>query len=345
MEHGVLFYLVSWVWALGLSIVFLWSSMRIPYFRERYERRESGREVTIPRFYRLGGAVLMSIFLLLLLGDNRLEWNAPFATLWVGSLAILMFSIADDLGHIVWPWHLAFQILLSLLVYSAGMRLDVGVYLGQWLSNPAPALAAFGVVAWVLLIVNAINWADGTDGLMPGIALLSFGTLFLLALRPEVNQPTVAILAAILAGLALGLLLFNWYPARILSGTGGAYFFGFVLAVLGLYAGMKVATLLIVLAVPVFDALFVVFRRLMLGRSPFLPDRGHLHHLFLERGWRPVTIASVYLVVTGLMATLALSIEGNRKALVFLIAGAFVLLLSLSLRVSLYPRPEAHHPL
>ncbi|MFZ1654586.1 MAG: MraY family glycosyltransferase [Candidatus Moraniibacteriota bacterium] len=336
MDHGAFFYLVSWCLALGFALALLWSIRRIPFFRASYERWESGRTGVVPRYRRLGGAVLVSIFLLLLLADRRFEWTAPLVTLWIGSLAILWFSLVDDLSHIAWPWHLAFQILLSLLVYSAGMRLDVGQYLGQWQNDPAPVLAALGVVAWVLVIMNAINWADGTDGLMPGIALLSFSTLFVLALRPEVNQPTIAILAVILSGLALGLLFFNWHPARILAGTGGAYFFGFTLAVLALYAGMKVATLLLVLAIPVLDALIVVARRLVLGRSPFLPDQAHLHHLLLARGWQPTTIAFAFLTVTGLMALLALSLEGGSKAVVFLIAGVLLTLLTLVLHASLH---------
>ncbi len=337
MEHGPLFYLVSWVMALAFSVGFLGLSMWVPYLREDYHRSESGRDQIISRFYRIGGGIVIGIFLLLLLGDTRLVRDAPFVTLWIGALAILLFSLADDFSPVTWPWHLALQGCLGLLVFSSGMRLDIASYLNHSGETLSPLFAVIGVIVWVVLIMNAINWSDGTDGLMPGIAFLSFGTLFLLALRPEVNQPTIAILTVSLAGLALGLLLFNWYPARILAGTGGAYFFGFTLAVLALYAGMKVATLLLVLALPVFDALIVVFRRLMLGRSPFLPDQGHLHHLLLARGWGPATIASVYLLVTGLLALLALSLEGGSKAVVFLIAGILIALITLVLHASLRP--------
>lgn len=288
----------------------------------------------MPRFYRLGGSLLAGLFLFFLLGDGRLEWNAPFLALGIGSLAIIIFSVADDFGYVRWPWHLSFQVLLGVLVFSSGMRLDLGAYLTLPASEPLLLVGLLGVIVWVVLIMNAMNWADGTDGLMPGIAMFSFGTLFLLALRPEVNQPTIAILAVILLGLALGLTLFNWYPARILAGTGGAYFFGFALSVLALYAGMKVATLLLVLALPVLDALFVLVRRIIHGRSPFLPDEEHLHHLLLARGWRPSSVAIVYLVLTGFMGLLALSLDGENKAIAFAVAGALFFTLSFSLQVS-----------
>ena len=335
MEHGPLFYLVSWLAALGLTLFTLSSITRIPFLRASLVRQEQGRERAMPRYFRLGGVFLAVLFLLFIVGDGRLEWNPPLVALCIGSFAIIFFSTADDLAHISWRWHLAFQVLLGALVFSSGMRLLVGEYLGYFGGELFPFLGLLGVVAWVVLIMNAINWSDGTDGLMPGIASLSFSTMFLLALRPEVNQPAVAILSVTLLGLSLGLLLFNWHPAKILSGTGGAYFFGFALAVLGLYAGMKVATLLLVLAVPVFDALFVFTRRILSGRSPFLPDKEHLHHLLLARGWQPAWVASVYLGVTGLMGLLALSLEGSQKLIVFFAAGVLSAVISVLLHVSL----------
>ena len=344
MEHDPLFYLVPWFSALVLTVAVLSLIGYIPFFREVAVRQEKGRACSAPRFYRLGGAFLASIFLSLLIADGRVEWNPPFVALCIGSLAIIIFSVADDLDHVAWPWHLAFQILLGVLVYSAGMQLEIWSYLGgsgegsfSWL------IGLGGVILWVILIMNAINWSDGTDGLMPGVAFLSFGTVFILALRPEVNQPAVALLGATLLGLSLGLFLFNWYPAKILSGTGGAYFFGFALAVLALYAGMKVATLLLVLAVPVLDAISVFIRRVASGHSPFLPDKEHLHHLLLARGWQPTWVAAAYLVVTGLMGLLALSLEGSEKAIVFLIVGMLFVATSIVLHISLRTQFKKDH--
>jgi UDP-GlcNAc:undecaprenyl-phosphate GlcNAc-1-phosphate transferase len=167
----------------------------------------------------------------------------------------------------------------------------------------------------------------------------------MLALRPEVNQPTMAILSMTLLGLSLGLLFFNWYPAKILSGTGGAYFFGFALATLALYAGTKVATLLIVLAIPVFDALFVLVRRLVEGHSPFLPDEAHLHHLLLARGWHPALIASTYLLVTALLGLLALALQDGSKVLAFAATGLLLAAATAALHWSLRDLPKMKHPL
>lgn len=321
MGHSPDFYLVSWAVALVSSVAVFFLVTRTTQLKRLIVRREAGRDNTFPVYYRFGGAILAVLFLVLLMSDARLEWNAPFLALCIGSLAIIAFSLADDFSHVAWPWHLSFQILLGILVFSSGMRLDIQSYF-QGMSSDWPATLSFiGIVLWVVLVMNALNWVDGTDGLMSGIVAFSFGTIFILALRPEVNQPTIAILSMTLLGLSLGLLFFNWHPAKILAGTGGAYFFGFALATIALYAGTKAATLLMVLAIPVFDALFVLVRRLVEGHSPFLPDKAHLHHLLLARGWHPTLIASTYLLLTALLGLLALALQDGSKALAFTSTG------------------------
>jgi len=334
MEHGAGFYLISWFGALASAIGLFLLVLHIPYLQRARVRHEDGRTSAAPIIFRLGGFLLAFVFLTLLLLDQRLEGTPSYWALWVGTLGIMAFSIVDDLSHVLWPWHLGFQLLLAGLVFSSGMKIQLGGYfpiLSSW--DGSALIGLLLVSAWIVLVMNAVNWIDGMDGLMPGVAALSFASVFFLSLQPEVNQPAVGILSIMLFALALGLLFFNWYPARILAGTGGAYFFGFALAVLGLYAGMKVATLLLVLIVPVFDALFVVSRRLFLGRAPFHPDEEHLHHLLRSFGWGPGRIAATYLILTAAMSLLALSLEGDRKILPFAFGGITLFLISILLNI------------
>lgn len=335
MEHGPWFYLLSWFLAFTLASISTLSLLRMHFFQQVVYRNEAGRESSAPRAFRMGGLVVAFVFLILLCFDTRLEWTPAFVALLIGTLSILTFSLADDFSHVSWPWHLGFQFLLGFLLFVSGMRIDLGAYFeGMSFLDSSILFMLSLVLTWVVLVMNALNWSDGIDGLMPGVATISFATIFCLSLRPEVNQPTIGIIASVLLGLSLSLLLFNWYPARILAGTGGAYFFGFALAALGLYAGMKVATLLLVLAVPVFDALFVIIRRISMGRSPFHPDEGHFHHLLRSRGWGDSQIASVYLVLTASMALLALFMEESGKLLSFLLIGTIIATVLLQLHVS-----------
>lgn len=336
MEHGPMFYLSSWLLALLFSATALFLAFKAPFLRKIRERKEGYRSTASSIGFRLGGFFLAGIFLLLLLGDSRLEHTESFIAFFIGTTAIMVFSLADDLAHVAWPWHLGFQILLGILLFTSGLKIEIGTYFpGLSALDDGLLTGLFLVLVWLLLIMNALNWADGIDGLMPGVAAISFGVLFLLALRPEVNQPAVAILSIMLFGLSLSLLFFNWYPARILAGTGGAYFFGFALAVLGLYAGMKIATLFLVLVVPVFDALFVIVRRICLGHSPFQPDQEHLHHLLRLRGWSVSQVAAAYLFFTTCLALLALSFEEEKKLIFFISSGILIILASSTLHFSL----------
>lgn len=336
MEHGPLFYLASWILAITFSTAALFLAIRVPFFQKNIERQEPNRSTVSAISLRLGGFFSAGVFLILLLGDPRLEHTESFAAIGMGTLAIMLFSLADDMRHVSWPWHIGFQILLGVLLFTSGLALEIGVYFPALASLDDMAFTSLALLLfWLILVMNALNWSDGIDGLMPGVAAVSFATLFLLSLRPEVNQPTVAILSIMLFGLALSLLFFNWHPARILAGTGGAYFFGFTLAVLGLYAGMKIATLFLVLIVPVFDALFVIARRILIGHSPFQPDREHLHHLLQLRGWSASQVSATYLLLTAAMALLALTLEEESKLAFFVSSGALIVLVSLFLHFSL----------
>lgn len=139
-------------------------------------------------------------------------------------------------------------------------------------------------ILWMVGMVNVINFLDGLDGLASGVSGIAALVIFALALTPDVNQPLVALLAIILAGSALGFLPFNFYPAKIFMGDSGSYFLGLMLAVLAIYSGGKLATILLVLGFTIIDALWAVVRRLRRGVHPFSADREHLHHLLLAAG-------------------------------------------------------------
>lgn len=334
MKHGFIFYLVSLGLALFFSLVFLFFLPKIPFLRSYCRRRElDRREQYFPRYKRLGGAILIPILLLLLLIDPRLEWNGPFTALICGSILVGLFSLIDDVRPVPWVWHLLLQCLLGAIVFFSGMNIDLG-FLSQHIpiSRTLITFLSFGgTTLWIILIMNALNWSDGIDGLMPGITTIASATIFFLSLRWEVNQPTVAIIASVFLGLSLGLWYHNWYPARLFAGTVGAYLFSFGLSVLALYAGMKVATVMLVLAVPILDAFFVILRRLATHRSPFHPDETHLHHLLLRHGWSPATISTFYLSFTLFLSVGALVLQNERKLMAFLLVAFLLMIFSLSL--------------
>jgi UDP-GlcNAc:undecaprenyl-phosphate GlcNAc-1-phosphate transferase len=127
-----------------------------------------------------------------------------------------------------------------------------------------------------------------------GIAAL---ILFLVSVSPKIDQPATAVLALILLGACLGFLRYNFFPAKIFLGDSGAYFLGMMLGSLAIISGAKLATALLVLGVPVLDAIWSVVRRLATGRSPFSADRGHFHYILVDAGLsQRKTVLLIYLL-------------------------------------------------
>ena len=216
-----------------------------------------------------------------------------------------------------------FQVAVTALIFIFGIRITAltNPFGGVWLL-PYGDLILPGfllLLVWVFLVMNAMNWLDGLDGLCGGVSFITFITIVFLSLKPEVYQPPIAILAIIGAGAVAGFLLFNMYPARILAGTVGSMFLGFLVATLAVIAGTKIATAFLVLSLPIADALFVIWQRLRDGVSIFQPDKRHLHYKLMELGWSERRIAGFFFLVTALIAGIALYTQALGKAVALLL--------------------------
>lgn len=283
------------------------------------------------RWKRIGGICIILSFLLSVVLNRDLAWSLPLLSLTFLSGAILLFGILDDWFDMAPGNQLAFQVLLGLGLFAAEVRI---------LSIPLPFVGTIfldrsfigifiGLVAlllWTVLMVNALNWADGVDGLLGSVSSIGFATILFLSLRPDVYQPTVAILSAGLLGVSLGFVIFNAPPAHIFAGTSGSFFFGFALSALAVFSGTKIATALLALSVPIADALWVVWERMRSGQSPFRGhDARHLHYRLRELGWSDRRIVIVYSIASALSAMLALGTQSLGKFAAFLLVGALIL--------------------
>ena len=144
-------------------------------------------------------------------------------------------------------------------------------------------VADFLTIFWVIFLTNCANWLDGVVGLSPTSCGFSAVILGILSLSKNVAQNEIAILAFIFAGAIFGFLIFNFPPPRMLFGDAGAMPAGFILAVLAIFSGGKIATAFLVFAVPIFDAIFVIFWRLKSGRKIWCGrDGAHFHDELLR---------------------------------------------------------------
>jgi UDP-GlcNAc:undecaprenyl-phosphate GlcNAc-1-phosphate transferase len=166
---------------------------------------------------------------------------------------------------------------------------------------------------WLLGMIYTTKFLDGLDGLATGVTAIGSLIIFVLSLLPEVGQPETALLAWVLFAACLAFLVFNFYPASIFLGEGGSTFFGFMLGVLAIISGGKIATALLVLGIPILDVAWVILRRIFQRTSPFWADRKHLHYRLLDAGLsHRQTVLTLY-VLTALFGTSSLVLQKEQK--------------------------------
>jgi len=236
----------------------------------------------------------------------------------IGLLILLLIGLLDDKYPDFSPYlRLLGQFIATGFVVFSGIGINFVTNPLGGIVNFSPFLSYILALVWIVWVMNMINWSKGVDGQMPGIttvASLILGLLSLkLTLSGDPTQAKVAILAFITTGASLGLLLFNWHPARIFPGFSGSTILGFMIAVLAILSGAKLATAGLVLLIPATDFAYTFLRRILSGKSPVWGDRGHLHHKLLESGLTHQQIALFYILGSVILGAVALNLSSNGK--------------------------------
>lgn len=174
-------------------------------------------------------------------------------------------------------------------------------------------------IVWLLGTMYTTKLLDGLDGLVPGITMIGGLVIFVLSLSSEVGQPETATLALTLAAAAGGFLLWNFSPAKIYLGEGGSLFTGFMLGVLAILSGGKIATALLILGLPIIDIVWVLLRRKWIDKRPlFSGDASHLHYQLRLFGMSDRSIVLLYYSITLLFGLSTLWFSGITKLVVLL---------------------------
>jgi UDP-GlcNAc:undecaprenyl-phosphate GlcNAc-1-phosphate transferase len=235
-----------------------------------------------------------------------------------GAVLAAGIGLLDDWYQLRARWQFGGQFVL------AGVAVALGVAVTS-LADPLEPHGtlliggAVGVVVtfvWIVGMINSMNFIDGLDGLSCGIAMIAALTLGVISLTSDPVEPYVAMFCFALAGALAGFLRWNFHPASVFAGTSGIMLVGYVLAVLSILGAAKIAVAALVLGVPIIDTFWIIVRRLAGGRSPFSPDRGHIHHRLLDLGLSHrgsvLLLYAVCLVLAGM--SLALSNTGQLYA-------------------------------
>lgn len=322
---------------LGWGIVLLLVPLIIRVCRRASLTRDrdfhNQQKTSVPRFggLALAGALLaVETFVALAFPDLRSRIPGRGAVI-LASLAMFALGCWDDLQPLGAKRKLAVQILIALAVCLAGIEIESFKIPFSGRVIPLHGWSWAVTVLWLVGITNLLNLIDGVDGLAGGIALM----LMALLVYVGCQNGGYVLLTVGMTGALLAFLCFNFPPARIYLGDGGAYFLGFqiaILSIIGSHKGSIFAALtapLFVLALPIVDAGLAILRRGLRGLPLFRPDRRHIHHRLLGMGLsRRQVVLSLY-ALTLLFLGLGFVALSSREQYVPVLAGLALLILLL----------------
>ena len=314
--------------AIAFTIAFVTSFMATPYTIKiakklgavdtpKDQRRIN--KITMPRLGVLAvilGFVVSVAYLLIVMSIEKninLSVDNMYIKLigfFIGDLIIGLTCFYDDVKGAKALVKLLAQIVAAVIVVRCGIRIDrIDV---AFIDNLFPEWAYTVItICWIVGITNALNLIDGLDGLSTGISIIS--CISLLMIFSLNGSPLISIiLITALCGSLVGFLPYNFNPAKTFIGDTGSNFLGYSLAIISIlgvaktYTAIVIVAPLIVLALPLFDTVFAIFRRLKNGKSLkaiIQPDAGHLHHKMLKKGF---TQKQAVLILYGLSAGLGM---------------------------------------
>lgn len=235
---------------------------------------------------RVGGlAMAAGLFIATLF---TVELSQPVRGLLLGLLVLVLFGLWDDRVNLGYGAKFAGQVIAVGLCMFVG-DISIGPLTFVGVDAVPPAISTFITFVFLIGITNAINLADGLDGLAGGMALLCLCAIALFSVAS--GNASVTAIALIEAGAVLGFLRFNTHPARVFMGDCGSQMLGLSVGALALLAtqgetcALSAALPLLLLGLPIMDTLTVMLTRIRAGRSPFSADRNHLHHRLLNLGF------------------------------------------------------------
>lgn len=286
------------------------------------------RKQHITPIVRLGGIAIflgfvISYLVLISLGNNYLTYpllDKRIQIMLVGASLFFLIGLTDDLINLSAIKRLIIQFSIAAFIVSQGFVFkSINFSVFNQIINPLPlneSIGYFLTLIWIVGIINALNWIDGLDGLAAGISIISCIGFFILGLIN--NDLYSCFLSCITIGSCLGFLKYNKYPSIIVMGDGGSYFLGFIISWLGLlynfnpnkvYNSTLFIGILFFILLFLGDMIFVILRRILSGKSPFFPDRNHLHHRLLRKGFNHKKTVQIMYVINILLVLIGILIS------------------------------------
>lgn len=329
MQHNWLLYIAAFASAFAITLVTTplakWISIKcgaIDYPKDRGVHKKP-----MPR---MGGVAIVlgfTVTVLMVFYFDRSMSTKQFVGFLAGALLIAALGVLDDIKNLPAKLKFCVQLVAALIVIFSGTQIHVVLW------PVTAALQKFSIpitLIWIVGVTNAVNLIDGLDGLAAGVSSIAALSLMVLCIMTGSN--TAVVLTAALAGACLGFLPRNFNPAEIFMGDTGSTFLGFVLAVtsiLGVFKGyalLAVSVSVLCLGLPVFDTIFAMLRRMAKHQPIMQPDRGHLHHRLIDRGFSQKQAVLILYAISLLLGILAIFISFKDSGIIVVVLLTVILL-------------------
>ncbi|NDJ77383.1 MAG: undecaprenyl/decaprenyl-phosphate alpha-N-acetylglucosaminyl 1-phosphate transferase [Chloroflexi bacterium] len=330
--QDIVAFVVVFLVALGLALVLTPAAQRLG-LRWQIVDRPRGRHQHGRVTSKFGGMAMFVAFIVAALVAQFMpvvrtddQEVIRLTGLLLGSLFLFVFGLLDDR----YEFSALPQYIAQLL--AAGIAVLFLIIIEQF-NNPLtgsstpdwPYIVTVTItVFWLGFMMNTVNWLDGLDGLAAGVCAVASLMIFIHAAF-RLDQVSVSLLPLALLGATLGFLPYNFHPARVFMGSNGALVIGYTLGVLGIIGGAKMATVLLVMGLPLLDVVWQIVRRLSQGTNPVQGDRGHVHYRLLDLGLSQRQIVVGYYVFCTIFGAIAL-VTASRlfKLIALLVMGAVI---------------------
>ncbi len=300
------------------------------------DKNGSGRKIHDKPIPLLGGAAIFLAYFILLFAfaPRFLSGNlrpSHLISFFIGGLIIIIGGALDDKYNLSPKKQIIFPLLAILSVILGGIEIGkiTNPFGGGYIDlSSFVILGPFLISLWLLGMMYTTKLLDGVDGLVTGISAIGGFIIFLFTTTTRYFQPDIAFASILLAGAASGFLIFNWHPAKIFLGEGGSLLLGYILGVLAIISGGKIAIALLVMGIPILDVFWTILRRLASGKNPFRSaDKKHLHHRLLALGFsQKGTVLFFYILSVSFgLSGLFLQSRGKFLALMALVFLMFVI--------------------
>ena len=309
---------------------------------------------------RLGGVAMFLGILVAFIVASQIDFfhvifaqPGPVLAIMGAAFLIVLVGVLDDLWDLDWTIKLAAQLGIAALVAWQGVQI-LSLPIGG-ITVGSPTMSFLLTIFVIVLVMNAVNFIDGLDGLVAGVSLISNGVFLIYSyLLARETSPSnyfnlASLIAAVLVGACAGFLPFNWHKARLFMGDAGSMLVGLLMAVAAIAVtgqidpsaftetGLGKSQLLpaflpimlpfAILLLPLVDFSLAVLRRVSAGKSPFTADRKHLHHRLLAMGHshlQAVLILYTWTAVVSIGFLLFFIVKPYAIAIVFLIVGTIL---------------------